>query len=126
MTVLVDLALKEFLGSYQNRGNENSESYDERESTKENEIWCAYCGQGWQAEWELVTDAGEMLVCNDHHFVLKEIHAVEREKRIGQEEWIEVPDFKKQDFEDEQLEDLGDWKDLIDHKAYEQRGNTNK
>ena len=98
----------------------------ENERHKENEIWCAYCGPGWKAGWELVTDLGEEIVCDNHHFVLREINAIKMERKIGQKEWIEVPDFKKQDFEDEQLEDLGDWKDLIDHKAYEQRGNTNK
>ena len=85
----------------------------ELEPPKENEIWCAYCGPGWKADWELVTDLGEMLVCDNHRFILKEINVIELERKIGEEEWSEVPDFKKQDFADEYLEDLGDWKDFI-------------
>ena len=85
----------------------------DKEPFKENEIWCAYCGPGWKADWELVTDEGEMVVCDNHRFVLKEINAIGLERKIGEEEWSEVPDFGKRDFNDEFLEDLGDWKDFF-------------
>src|SRR3990172_7877051 len=87
----------------------------DKEPLKENEIWCAYCGPGWKADWELVTDVGEMVVCDNHHFVLKEIHAIGMERKIAEEEWNQVPGFGKQDFNDDYLEDLGDWKGLIDY-----------
>jgi hypothetical protein len=84
----------------------------EKEPLKENEIWCAYCGPGWKAAWELVTDEGEVLVCNDHRFVLKQLDVVGLEREIGQEKWNEVQDIEK--LEENRLEDIGDWKDLID------------
>jgi hypothetical protein len=90
----------------------------DKEPFKENELWCAYCGPGWKADWELVTDEGEIVVCDNHHFVLKETNAIGLERKIGDEEWKKVPDFGKKDFNDDLLEDLGDWKDLIDYKAY--------
>ena len=87
----------------------------EKEPPKENEIWCAYCGPGWNAVWQLVTDEGELFVCNDHHFILRQIHVAGLERQIGEEKWKEVIDFKDQDLEGERLDDLGDWKDLVNH-----------
>ena len=87
----------------------------EKEPPKENEIWCAYCGPGWKAAWEIVTDEEQISVCNDHHFVLRQIHAVELERQIGGEDWEEVIDSKDQDLEGEYMEDIGDWKDLINY-----------
>jgi len=87
----------------------------EREPFKEDEIYCAYCGPGWNAVWEVVTDEGELSVCNDHHFVLRQIHVVGSERQIGLGEWKEVIDFKDQDLEADYLDDLGDWKDLVNH-----------
>ena len=86
----------------------------ECEPLKENEFWCAYCGYGWRADWDLVTDEGEIVVCDNHHFILREIRAVALERKIGDTEWNEVPNFKMNGFSDEYLEDLGDWKGLID------------
>jgi len=62
-----------------------------------------------------VTDEGEVFVCDNHHFVLRQIHVVGLERKVGEEEWTEVPDFMNQNFEDEYVEDLGDWKDMIDY-----------
>jgi hypothetical protein len=87
----------------------------DKEPRKEDEIWCAHCGPGWKAEWELVTEEGGLFVCGNHHFILRQIHAVRWERQIGEEKWNEVVDLKDQDLETKALEDLGDWKDLIDH-----------
>jgi hypothetical protein len=87
----------------------------DKEPRKENEIWCAYCGTGWKAAWELVADEGGLFVCNNHHFILRQIHAVAMERQIGEEKWNEVLDLKDQDLEGKPSDDLGDWKDLIDH-----------
>ena len=87
----------------------------DKEPRKENEIWCVYCGPGWKADWELVTDEGGLFVCNNHHFILRQIHAVGMERQIGEEIWREVLDSKEQDLEGEPLEDLGDWKDLLNY-----------
>jgi len=64
-----------------------------------------------------VTEKGNEIVCNNHHFVLREIQAVRRERKIGEEKWNEVPDFMNQNFNDDYSDDLGDWKELIDYKA---------
>ena len=90
----------------------------EKEPQRENEIWCAYCGPGWKADWELVTDEGEVKVCDNHRFVLREIHVVGMERRIGEKEWKEVVDYMNQDLDGDYLDDLGDWKDLIDYEEY--------
>jgi len=87
----------------------------EKEPPKENEIWCAYCGPGWQAVWEVTMNEGEVSVCNEHHFILRQIHVVGLERKLGEEEWKEAIYFKDQDLEADYLDDLGDWKDLIDH-----------
>ena len=87
----------------------------EKEPPKENEIWCAYCGPGWKAVWEVVTEKEEVPVCNEHHFILRQIHLVARERQIGEEEWKEVIDSKDQDLDGEYLYDIGDWKDLINY-----------
>jgi hypothetical protein len=86
----------------------------EKEPTRELEIWCAYCGDGWKPTWQLVTDIGEELVCHYHRFVLRELHAVEWERKIGADRWEPVPEFgtlvEDSAYDDE---DLGDWKDLV-------------
>lgn len=116
MTVLVDLAIQEFI---EKRGADHEtfiSNMQEREPQEEPiQPKCNYCGPGWPAVWELVTDLGEETVCDNHHFILREIHSVKRERKIGEKGWIEVDEFKKLDFADEHFEDLGDWKDLIDH-----------
>jgi hypothetical protein len=85
----------------------------EKEMPKENEIWCRYCGPGWDAVWEVVTDAGQIAVCNDHHFILRQIHAVGVERLIGEEHWKDVTYSKAEDLDTQKREDLGDWKDLV-------------
>jgi len=89
----------------------------DKEPRKENEIWCAYCGTGWKATWELVTDEGGLFVCSDHHFILRQIHTVVMERQIGEEKWMEVSISREQDLEGKPLDYLGDWKDLVDHDA---------
>ena len=84
----------------------------QKESIQRN---CNYCGPGWPAAWEVVTDEGEVFVCDNHYFVLREIHVVGLERKVGEEKWIEVPDYMNQDFDDDYLEDLGDWKDMIEY-----------
>jgi hypothetical protein len=86
----------------------------EKEPLKENETWCAYCGPGWKAAWELVTDEGQVFVCDNHHFILRELNAVGLERKIGEEEWTKVSDFgtSVEDGVDDS-EDLGDWKDMV-------------
>jgi len=87
----------------------------EREPQKEqNQRNCNYCGPGWPAVWDVVTDEGEVFVCDNHHFVLRQIHVVGLERKVGEEEWTEVPDFMNQNFEEEYVDDFGDWKDMID------------
>ena len=87
----------------------------DKEPRQENEIWCAYCGPGWKAEWELVTEEDELFVCSNHHFVLRQIHAIGLERQIGEEKWSAVSYSEQDDLGNEPLEDLGDWKDLLDH-----------
>ena len=85
----------------------------DKEPRKENEIWCAYCGPGWKASWELMTSEGEEVVCDDHHFILRQVHLVDFERKIGEEKWNEVLVVQEEDLESKPLIDLGDWKDLI-------------
>ena len=86
----------------------------EKEPLKENEIWCAYCGKGNKATWEVVTDGGKEPVCDDHKFALRQIKAVLREKKIGEYVW-EIVDPNEEVLDDHEQEDLGDWKDLFRH-----------
>jgi hypothetical protein len=69
----------------------------EKEIPTENEIWCDYCGPGEVAVWQVVTGEGDFLVCDNHHFELKKINVVGLERKVGEVEWKEVPDFKEQD-----------------------------
>ena len=85
----------------------------EREPFKENEVFCAYCGPGWKAAWEVITEDGDVSVCEDHHFVLRQVISKGLERKIGDSEWKEIIDV---DYLDEHfLEDIGDWKDLINY-----------
>ena len=84
----------------------------EREPFKENEIYCAYCGKGYKATWEVITDAGKLSVCDDHKFVLRQIRAVVKEKKIEDHVWA-IIDPNEEILEDQEQEDLGDWRDLL-------------
>lgn len=83
----------------------------EKEPRKENEIWCAYCGTGYKATWDVITEQGKQPVCDDHKFVLRQIRAVLREKKIDEHVWA-IIDPNEEVLEDHRGEDLGDWKDL--------------
>ena len=84
----------------------------EKEPLKENEIWCAYCGKGYKATWDVVTDKGKESVCDDHKFVLRQIRAVQREKKLEEQVWV-IIDPNEEVLEEHNQEDLGDWKDLV-------------
>ena len=86
----------------------------EREPLKENEVWCIYCGKGYKATWDVVTAGGKESVCDNHKFVLRQIRAVLREKKIGELRWA-IIDPNEDVLEDHKQEDLGNWKDLISY-----------
>ena len=86
----------------------------DKEPPKENETWCAYCGKGYKATWDVMTEGGKQSVCNDHKFVLRQIRAVLREKKIEEHVWA-IIDPNEEVLEDHQQEDLGDWKNLISY-----------
>jgi hypothetical protein len=69
----------------------------EKYEPTENEIWCAVCGPGELALWQVVTGENELFVCDNHHFELKKINAIGLERKVGEEEWKEIIDFKEQD-----------------------------
>ena len=67
----------------------------EEEPLKESEIACDYCGPTGQAAWEVITDEREVLfVCHKHHTRLLEKNIVTDERRIGEETWQEVEDYR--------------------------------
>jgi hypothetical protein len=86
----------------------------EKEPIKESEITCDYCGPRTQASWKVLTkEEKTSFVCHRHHTYLLEENVVLAERRIGEETW----------------EGLDDYKSLlnkVDMESYEQRGKTNR
>ena len=67
----------------------------EEEPIKESEIACDICGPSAQATWDVVTNDNEVVfVCNKHHTVLLEKNLVFTDRRIGEETWEEIEDYK--------------------------------
>jgi len=67
----------------------------EEEPIKESEITCDYCGPSVQAAWDVVTNEGEVVfVCHKHHTRLLEKNLVFVERRIGEETWEEIEDYR--------------------------------
>jgi hypothetical protein len=67
----------------------------DEEPIKESEITCDYCGPEGLAAWEVITDEREVLfVCHKHHTRLLEKNIVTDERRIGEETWQEVEDYR--------------------------------
>lgn len=65
------------------------------EPIKESEIACDYCGPSVQAAWDVVTNEQEVVfVCHKHHTVLLEKNLVFIERRIGEETWEEIEDYR--------------------------------
>jgi len=65
------------------------------EPIKESEITCDYCGPNVQAAWDVVTNDDEVVfVCHKHHTRLLEKNLVFVERRIGEETWEEIEDYK--------------------------------
>ena len=84
----------------------------DKEPGKENEIWCAYCGTGSKATWDVITEQGKESVCNDHKFILRQIRAVLGEQKTEEHVWALV-DPNEEVLEYHWEQDLGDWKDLL-------------
>ncbi len=67
----------------------------EEEPIKESEIACDFCGPNVQAAWDVVTNEDEVVfVCHKHHTVLLERNLVSVERRIGEETWEEIEDYR--------------------------------
>jgi hypothetical protein len=67
----------------------------EEEPIKESEITCDYCGPSVQAAWDVVTNDDEVVfVCHKHHTRLLEKNLVFVERRIGEETWEEIEDYR--------------------------------
>ena len=60
----------------------------------------------------MITEAEKVSVCDDHKFVLRQIRAVVREKKIEDHVWA-IIDPNEEILEDQEQEDLGDWRDLL-------------
>ncbi len=71
---------------------------------------CNYCGPGYPATWEIVSDKGEEFVCDNHHFVLNEIHAIQKEKLLFEAEWTINSHFEEELAEHE-FDDIDQWED---------------
>lgn len=69
-------------------------NFDE-EPIKESEITCDICDPSVQATWDVVTNDNEVVfVCNKHHTVLLEKNLVFTDRRIGEETWEEIEDYR--------------------------------
>jgi hypothetical protein len=67
----------------------------EEEPIKENEIACGYCEPSVQAAWSVVTNENELVyVCHKHLTRLLEKNVVFAERRIGEETWEEIEDYR--------------------------------
>jgi len=71
---------------------------------------CNYCGPGYPATWEIVSDKGEEFVCDNHHFVLNEINAIQKEKLLFEAEWTINSNFEEELSENE-FDDIDQWED---------------
>lgn len=47
---------------------------------------CKFCGPGFPASWEVISDKGEEYVCDVHNFVLDKIHTIQRERVLSDTE----------------------------------------
>jgi hypothetical protein len=114
MTVLVDLAIGDFLDRSMTNLEIVHSVREEREPLIEPiQQNCNYCGPGWTATWELVTDKGQEYVCTNHKFIMEQINVVSFEKEVGQKGWSEVHDIDQ--LEGKGIDDIGDWKDLFNN-----------
>ena len=67
----------------------------EEEPIKESEIACDICGPSVQATWDVVTNDNEVVfVCHKHHVDLLEKNLVFTDRRIGEETWEEIEDYR--------------------------------
>jgi|SRR5688572_19170520 len=71
----------------------------EEEPIKESEIACDFCGPNVQAAWAVVTNDNDVVyelvyVCHKHHTRLVEKNLVHTERRIGEEVWEEIEDYR--------------------------------
>ena len=65
------------------------------ELNKESEIACDICDPSMKATWDIVTNDHEVVfVCNKHHAVLLEKNLVFIDRRIGEETWEEIEDYR--------------------------------
>lgn len=78
-----------------------------KEPVREN---CSYCGPGYPATWEIISDRGQELVCDRHYFVLNEIHSIQKEKLLFEAEWT-INSHYEENLAGHEFEDTDQWED---------------
>ena len=71
---------------------------------------CNYCGPGYPATWEIVSDKGEEFVCDNHHFVLNEIQTIQKERLLFEAEWT-INSHCEEDLAAHEFDDMDQWED---------------
>ncbi len=71
---------------------------------------CNYCGPGYPAIWEIVSDTGEEFVCDNHHFILNNIHVIQKERHLFDAEWTINSNYEEELVEHE-FDDTDQWED---------------
>ena len=82
----------------------------ERELSKEPEQACGYCGPGYPATWEIISEKGQEFVCDSHHFVLQEINAIQKERLLFEAEWM-INSHYEEELAEHEFDDTDQWED---------------
>jgi hypothetical protein len=72
--------------------------------------YCNYCGPGYPATWEIISENGQEFVCDKHHIVLNEIRAIQREKLLWEAEWT-LNSHYEEDLAEHEFDDIDQWED---------------
>jgi hypothetical protein len=88
----------------------------EDEPITQSDLSCTFCGPGTWATWEIVTDDGVLFTCDRHHAELSEAKIIRLERMRGKKAWEEIPELRETLYEDEYLDDLTGFKDLVDYE----------
>jgi hypothetical protein len=57
----------------------------QKEPIKQN---CSYCGPGFPATWEIISNKGQEFVCDRHHNILNTMRLIEKERLLEEAEWM--------------------------------------
>lgn len=79
----------------------------QKEPIREN---CSYCGPGYPATWEIISNKGQEFVCDRHHNILNTMSLIQKERLLEEAEWM-LNSHHEEDLAKHEFDETDRWED---------------